>query len=354
MSTETVLVTGALGLVGSAVVDRLSGEGRRVVATDLDIPPNRKKASRLERTAGVELVWADLTDADAVETLVQGAAPAAIVHLAAVIPPACYRQRGIAREVNVGATESLVRAASALPSPPRLVLASSVAVYGARNPHRFSELLTPALPPDPCDIYGAHKVEAERLVTASGLDWVILRLGGVVSPTMSTDAGFDMLLFGAALPADGRLQTVDVRDVASAFSAATTTGSTREVFLVGGDESHRILHGTLLSSTMAAVGLVNAFPKGRPGNPDSDDDWFPTDWVDTVRSQEVLAFQHHSLPDLLAETRDKVGVWRGPLRVIAPFLRGYLTLRDPYRHTPGEFADVWGVTARIWGDPSPD
>ncbi|HZC11968.1 MAG TPA: NAD-dependent epimerase/dehydratase family protein, partial [Mycobacterium sp.] len=43
--TETVLVTGAFGLVGSETVRQLRANGRRVVATDLDIPANRKKAA---------------------------------------------------------------------------------------------------------------------------------------------------------------------------------------------------------------------------------------------------------------------------------------------------------------------
>lgn len=354
MSTDTVLVTGALGLVGSAVVRRLADEGRRVVATDVDVRANRKKAARLDRSTGVEMRWADLTDAGAVDALVHGVAPEVIVHLAAVIPPACYANRGLARKVNVGATASLVRAASALPAAPRFLLASSVAVYGARNPHRCSGLLTPALAPDPCDLYGAHKVEAEKLVTGSGLDRVILRLGGVISPTPPTDAGADMMRFSAALPVDGRIQTVDVRDVACAFAAATTTDATAEVFLIGGDDSHRTSHGALTASMISAAGLANALPAARSGDPASDGDWFPTDWVDASRAQEVLAFQHHSLADTLAEARAIVGWRRVPLRVLAPVLRGYLSLRDPYRHTPGEFADVWGAIGRIWGDPSPD
>ena len=42
--TQTVLVTGAFGLVGSATVRQLRADGRSVVATDLDLPANRKAA----------------------------------------------------------------------------------------------------------------------------------------------------------------------------------------------------------------------------------------------------------------------------------------------------------------------
>lgn len=108
--TEPVLVTGAFGLVGTAVVRRLLEEGRRVVATDLDIPGNRGAASALADREGLEVRWADLTKPAELDALVAAVTPAAIVHLAAMIPPQCYARRELARAVNVDATASLVRA----------------------------------------------------------------------------------------------------------------------------------------------------------------------------------------------------------------------------------------------------
>ena len=96
-----------------------------------------------------------------------------------MIPPLCYANPVVARKVNVEATSKLVNAAAAEPRPPRFVQASSIAVYGPRNPHRITELLTADTPVRPFDIYGGHKVEAENLVRASAVDCVILRLGGV-------------------------------------------------------------------------------------------------------------------------------------------------------------------------------
>ena len=58
MTADCVLVTGAFGLVGSAVVAELAGQGRRVVATDLDVPGTRKRAKALATQPGVEVRWA--------------------------------------------------------------------------------------------------------------------------------------------------------------------------------------------------------------------------------------------------------------------------------------------------------
>jgi dTDP-4-dehydrorhamnose reductase len=60
-----------------------------VVVTDLATPANRNAAEAL--AAGVKAGWTDLTDVTVVNRLVAEVSPAAIVHLAAVIPPAIYR-----------------------------------------------------------------------------------------------------------------------------------------------------------------------------------------------------------------------------------------------------------------------
>ena len=353
VTTDCVLVTGAFGLVGSAVVAELADQGRKVVATDLDTPGNRKRARALTARPHVEVRWADLTSPIDVETLLAAAAPTAVIHLAAVIPPFCYAHPGLARSVNVDATASLVRAASAMPTPPRFVQASSVAVYGARNPHRSEGLLTASTPVRPDDLYGAHKVMAEQHVTASDLDWVVLRLGGVLlaEPRWALDR--DLIFFEAVLPSDGRIQTVDVRDVAHAFCAATVTGHVREIFLIGGDDTHRITQADLGTEFAAVMGLAGGLPVGRRGNPADDQAWFATDWMDTEHAQNILAYQRYSLPAMYKEIREKAGWRRWPLRLLVPALRWYLRRRSPYRGFPGVYADPWGAINQRWGDPSP-
>ncbi len=342
---QTVLVTGAFGLVGSETVRQLVVEGPHVVATDLDVPANRKAAEDMPST---EVCWADLTDPAAVSELLRTVKPAAIIHLAAVIPPACYDRPALARKVNVDATGFLLEAAAALPEPPRFVQASSVATYGARNPHRVTDVLTADTPLRPSDIYGAHKVEAEQLVRGSGIDWVILRLGGVLTAEPRLDLDLDTIYFEGSLPVDGRIQTVDVRDVARAFIAATTAPVVGETLLIGGDDSHRLVQGDLAPSMAAAMGLVGGIPAGRKGDPDSDTNWFGTDWMDTTRSVEALDFQRISWPQLLAETAERMGWRRYPARLGAPLAHLLLKRRAPYYRYPGRYADPWGVIDAKW------
>lgn len=126
--SETVLVTGGFGLVGSATVRRLAELGRSVVVADLDTPANRKSVDKLPD--GVSIRWTDLTDAEQVQGLITDVAPESIIHLAAVIPPRIYQSQKLARRVNVDATATLVRIAEAQTVRPRFVHASSNAVFG--------------------------------------------------------------------------------------------------------------------------------------------------------------------------------------------------------------------------------
>jgi nucleoside-diphosphate-sugar epimerase len=349
---EKVLVTGAFGLVGSATVTQLTANGHRVVATDLGVDANRAAAAKLP--PGVEVRWADLTDEIAIDAMLRDVSPTAIIHLAAVIPPVIYRNPTLARKVNVDATAALVRAAEKLSTPPRFIHASSNAAYGARNPHRTRDLLTADTPTSAADLYGAHKIAAENHVRSSILDWVVPRLAGVLSVQPQGNYDLDSLYFGGLLPTDGRVHTVDVRDVAAAFCAAVTADVIGETLLIGGDESHHLRQGDVAAALAAAAGLIGALPAGRPGDPDSDHNWFATDWMDTGRAQSALSFQHHSWPDMLAEVRTTAGWKRFPLRLAAPIARILLQRRAPYRNRPGRYADPWGMIRDRWGDPSPD
>ena len=113
----------------------------------------------------------------------------------------------------------------------------------AAGTHTGAPICSPQTSPlAAADLYSCHKILAENIVRASDLEWSILRLGGVLTLEPLVDYGdFDSFYFGASVPEDNRLHTVDSRDVAAAFSAAITTDVVREVFMIAGDDSHKRL-----------------------------------------------------------------------------------------------------------------
>src|SRR5512142_31107 len=93
-----VLLTGGSGNVGSHTLPQLVARGHTVRWFARLTTAGRRTARDLP--PGVEVVWGDITDAAAVQRATAGAD--AVVHLAALIPPAADDEPERARAVNVG------------------------------------------------------------------------------------------------------------------------------------------------------------------------------------------------------------------------------------------------------------
>jgi nucleoside-diphosphate-sugar epimerase len=348
--TRPVLVTGACGLLGSHVVRLLARAGTAVVAVDLDSLATRAAARSLARAGDVRFVPADITDAVAIADVMQAANPRAVIHLAAVIPPGAYRRPAVAERVNVSGTANVVAALESCADPGRLVLASSTAVYGSRNGAKDLGLCTADTPVRPCDVYGAHKVAAEGIVRASGLSWAILRIGGIIAADLARRTDRDSILMDAIIPSDNRIHTVSVDEAAQAFANAVDAKCLGMTLLIAGDESHMLRQHEFARHMMTMAGLgTRNIERGRRGNPDDDDAWFLTDWMDTTRARAVLGFRAIPMDECIAQFRSELNplrVFLRPFGLVAPTA---LSLISPYRRMPGEFADPWGVVAARFG-----
>lgn len=166
-----VLVTGATGFLGGALVVRLAAEDQvDVRAATRGAPP--AGSGRVE--------WVVVGDLDAdtdwavalagVDVVVHAAARVHVMHDTARDPLAEFRR------ANVDGTLALARQAAAA-GVRRFVFVSSVKVNGERTSRGHPFRATDA--PDPADPYGMSKAEAEAglraLAAATGLEVVIVR-----------------------------------------------------------------------------------------------------------------------------------------------------------------------------------
>ena len=176
--TGPVVVTGAGGFVGSALLDALAAEGRPYVALARQAPAVGAKAH-----PATVLDLATAPDA-ALDASVAGAA--AVVHLAGrahVIDDRAPDPAALYHAANVVATERMA-AAAVRAGVRRFVFASTIKVHGeATVPGRPFRSDDPLLPDDD---YARSKADAERALASvaagTDLEAVVLRLPLVYGP----------------------------------------------------------------------------------------------------------------------------------------------------------------------------
>lgn len=171
-----ILVTGADGLVGSALVDALLRDRSIASLRLVDLAfAGAREDPRVEHIAG------SIADPAVMARAVRGWIDL-VYHLASVPGGLAERDYELGRDINLHATLALVEAMRAMPAPPVFVFASSIAALGAPLP---PEGVDDATPPSPQLSYGAHKLAGELFVAdATRRGWIdgrSLRLPAVVA-----------------------------------------------------------------------------------------------------------------------------------------------------------------------------
>lgn len=175
--TDTILVTGAAGFVGSAVADRLRVAGRRVVGLDMVSPPG----------ASMDHVEADVCDADRVYSALAQHRPGCVVHAGAISGPMVLPDdpRRVF-EINVLGTLNVLESARHL-GIARVVFLSSFIAYGDQPD---DGLVAEDRALGASDAYGCSKIAGEAMARTyqehHGVEAVSLRLGAVYGPGRTT------------------------------------------------------------------------------------------------------------------------------------------------------------------------
>ena len=158
---ETVVVTGACGLIGSSLTAALLDAGTRVVAYDNLMYGGHPALIDLAAHPALSFVRGDVRDGALLERTLKAAEPTAVVHLAAIVgAPACHRDPELAAAVNVGGTANVVNAVARACPDAHLIFASTDSSYGAVP----TGVVTETTLLSPLSEYGRDKEAGERLV----------------------------------------------------------------------------------------------------------------------------------------------------------------------------------------------
>jgi nucleoside-diphosphate-sugar epimerase len=264
-----VLVTGATGFIGGAIVAAAKGRGWEVggVLGQRPAPSSPQGVSwrKLES-------WRDSDERFDL-----------VIHAAALrhrhgVPPADYSRN------NIALTEEVVECAQKL--APRILFLSSIAVYGWPKSLPIDE----TSPLSPNNEYGQSKIRCEELVRSCGLPFTIVQPSITYGPG-DTDGMMDKILRMVAkrqfiVPGLGltRVQLVYIEDLADIILAAATSPKTiGETFICTYRDPIRV--GELLRLVSRTVGK----------------------WIPPVGPPRKLL----SLGARLCELADRFGVFKG-------------------------------------------
>lgn len=161
-----VLITGGAGMLGKKLARALLERGylagsnsaeteiKKVVVFDVAVPE-----PPLPTDPRLEVVTGDITGPEVVRSLIVPET-GAVFHLAAVVSAGAEADFDLGMRVNLLATQELLEACRQLGTTPRLVFASSVAVFGGDMPPVIEDMT--ALTPQTS--YGVQKAIGEMLI----------------------------------------------------------------------------------------------------------------------------------------------------------------------------------------------
>ncbi|MGI9480703.1 MAG: NAD-dependent epimerase/dehydratase family protein [Hyphomicrobiaceae bacterium] len=177
MRDGTVLVTGASGFLAAWTIPKLLAAGRRVVAADLKRDDTRLNlVTRNQPLPDLTWVEFDVGDEQACRDVTDSHQPVDILHLAALMIPACRSHPVAGARVNLLGHLNMLEAARAV---------------GARLTYTSSAAAKPRGPANaPANLYGVYKRADEEISRLFAEDFGVPSLG--LRPNMVYGVGRDL------------------------------------------------------------------------------------------------------------------------------------------------------------------
>lgn len=249
------LITGGTGLIGASLAEQLVARGERVVLFDVAPAIWRVQAVLDRAPEAVRVLRGDVLSLPNLLDAVRDHAVTAVVHLAFILGAESNADPELATRVNILGTVNVFEAAR-LGGAERVLLASSIAIYGADDDYAPHELplredATPLVSRG-VRIYGAGKLYQEHLaahyaeryglLTGGLRPSVVYGWGRHRGASVWASALVDRSVEGEPVSvrmADARVSLVYVEDVAAQFVALLTCPADvlarRRFYNTGGD-----------------------------------------------------------------------------------------------------------------------
>lgn len=246
---KKILITGATGGIGIELLRQLKEsnqlDGVSVLARDSK--KNRKALSPYADL--ISIFWGDMMDRARLIPACKN--QEVVIHLAGLIPPAFHENDARSLNINVEGTKNVIAILEEHAPNAFLIFSSSVVVYGDRlkNPEI---LVGDSLDTEQYDQYGIAKIQTEKDVQNSKLNWSILRLSAIMGIGNHKVSG---IIFH--VPLDTPMEICTIRDTARAFVNAPNhlDQLSHRIFNLGGGANCRISYRDFLSRAFKSFGM---------------------------------------------------------------------------------------------------
>lgn len=318
-----VFMTGATGVMGMAAMREFMERLDRFSLTALARPGknNRKKlAPFIEK--GVKVIWGDLMNPEDINKGVKDAD--IVLHVGGMVSPAADYFPEKTYKVNTQSMRNIVDAVKARADNDRVgvVYIGSVAQYGDHYPPHHWGRVGDVLFPAKKDAYASSKIDAERILSDSGLKkWVSLRQTAILSPALLGKAT-DPLAFH--VPVKGVIEWVTAEDSGRLLANVCEDWVPEDFWCnfynVGGGSSYRLTNYEFEAMLMKALHCP-------PPEKVFDVRWFATRnfhgiWFeDSDRLDEILHFRSgESAADYFRRMASSLPWFYGLTPLVPPFV----------------------------------
>ncbi|MGC9779451.1 MAG: NAD(P)-dependent oxidoreductase [Candidatus Heimdallarchaeota archaeon] len=312
-----ILVTGAFGNVGESTVKCLLNAEHEITCFDKRTFNTVRTARRFRKK--VQTIWGDIQNKKKVERAVEG--QELVMHIAAVIPPKANRNQKYTEQVNYGGTINIVDAMLKQPQKPKIIYTSSVAIYGDVR-DKETPFVTEDTPfnPSPGDFYAVTKINSEKYIMESGLEYSIFRLSYIPN---SKKIQLTPLMF--KMPLDTPIEFTHTKDCGLALANAIDKKEIwGEIFNLGGGENCRFYYKDYLSKMLPLMGVELLPDEAFSNEP------FHCCFYDTKKLEKLLQFQKHNFDDLLNEMVRNARGKRRLAIAFKPLVKPALLMLSPY------------------------
>jgi UDP-glucose 4-epimerase len=325
-----ILITGAFGNIGSAVIKEAYKRNHKIIVFEIDNKKTRKTAERY-RNKVKDVVFGNIQDFEAVKKAVKKSE--AVIHLAAIIPPLSKKNRQLTMDVNLGGTINIVNAIKQTKRNIPFIFTSSASVMGPTQLQDKIVSRNDALVKT--GNYEESKIECEEFLKKNADNYLIFRLAGVL-PTFSASSfagAFSLLEEIFDMHPDMRLEMVMAEDVATALVTGAEklkSGITpkNQAYILGGGKKNgwQLRGGEFLSRLFGSLSLTVPDRKYFT----RDINTYHLDWYDTKDAKQEFDYQNHSFDDYLNRIKKTFRIYRIAIRVLRKIILKKLVKMSPY------------------------